>query len=146
MTPAQFCFHAWLAHRLLPHGERPTRLHLQVARYLARWQHPSPSHAKLARATDCCVRTVQNALNRFRRLGLLNWQHQGATMLSGRRLRLPNRYRLLASFLLFTAPRKEEGKEILNRNLHLGKLQKQALLAKWGLLEAPAAGLSSMDE
>src|SRR4051812_28278759 len=32
-----------------------------------------PSHAAIARKARMCVRTVQNALNRLRSLGILNW-------------------------------------------------------------------------
>lgn len=124
MTPSQFSYHVHLAHRTLPHGERPTRLHCKIARTLARWQHSMPSHAKLARAARCCVNTVGNALARFRRLGMLDWKHEGAVMRSGRRLRLPNRYRFVASFLLFpTAVQKTQ--EILAPNLHLPKHRPQ---------------------
>jgi len=137
MTPNQFCFHAYLARRLLPRGQRPTKLHVKIARLLARWQHPCPSHAKLARAARCCPRTVQNALNRFRRLGMLDWTHQGAVMQSGQRLRLPNRYRLIASFLLLPPPNRRPAKEervrIQTPISLLGKHEKQALLVKWGL-------------
>lgn len=100
MTPNQFSYRVWHAHRTLAHGQRPTGLHLRIARLLGRWQHPCPSHGKLARAARCCVRTVQNALNRLRGLGLLTWRHQGATLRSGRRLQLPNRYLFDASFFL----------------------------------------------
>lgn len=110
MTPAQFCYRVWQAHRSLRHGERPTALHVKIARLLARWQHRMPSHGKLARAAGCCVRTVQNALNRLRGLGLLNWRGEGWEMRPGVRRRLPNRYRFDASFLI-SCPL-----------LHLGKL------------------------
>jgi hypothetical protein len=137
VTANQFQYHAWLAHRLLPRGQRPTELHLDIARLLARWQHPCPSHSKLARAAGCCIRTVQNALNRLRGLGLLDWTHQGAVVASGRRLRLPNRYRFIASFLLLPPPirrpAKEERVETLNPISLLGKHEKEALLVKWGL-------------
>jgi hypothetical protein len=122
MTPAQFSYHVWLAHRTLRHGVRPTRLHLKIARLLARWQNPMPSHAKLARAADCCERTVQNALNRFRELGLLTWRHQAARMRSGQWLRLPNRYRFMATFLLSAGAAKEEGSKTQTPKLSLGKL------------------------
>jgi DNA-binding transcriptional MocR family regulator len=122
MTPAQLTYHAHRAHQILPHGARPTKLHLKIARLLARWQNPMPSHAKLARAAGCCVRTVQNALNRFRDLGLLTWRHQAARMRSGQWLRLPNRYRFMATFLLSAGAAKEEGSKIQTPNLSLGKL------------------------
>jgi hypothetical protein len=110
MTPAQFCYRVWQAHGTLPHGQRPTRLHLKIARRLARWQHATPSHGKLARASGCCVRTVQNALNRLRGLGLLSWTHRGCLRRWVGRRRLSNRYRFDASFLT-SCP-----------ILHLGKL------------------------
>jgi hypothetical protein len=134
MTPNQFTYHAWLAHRTLPHGQRPTKLHLTIARLLGRWQHPCPSHRKLARAARCCPRTVQNALGRFRRLGMLDWHAQTARMRSGQTLRLANRYRFLATFLL-AAPKKERVKRI-NPISALGKLspsELEALRIKWGL-------------
>ena len=136
MTPNQACYQAYLAHRTLPHGDRPTRKHLNVIRYLARWQHPCPSHRKLARAAGCCIRTVQNALNRFRGLGMLSWRHQGRTTRWERRLQLTNRYAWKASFSLFTVPLQEEQKKSLNPNLHVGKLSDeahQALRVRWGL-------------
>jgi hypothetical protein len=101
MTPNQAGYQAWHLHQTLPHGQRPTRKHLTVFRLLTRWQHRMPAHAKLARAAGCCVRTVQNALNRFRGLGLLSWCHQGAQMRSGRTLQLPNRYWFTATKLSF---------------------------------------------
>lgn len=128
MTPNQFCYHVWLAHRLLPHGDRPTRLHVDIARLLARWQHPSPSHAKLARAAGCCPRTVQNALNRLRGLGLLRWTHlRRLTRWSGWR-RLANLYLFDASsFSLFAVPRRKG--RVLNPTSTLGKLSDEALQA-----------------
>jgi hypothetical protein len=113
VTPNQFCYQTWSAHRLMPHGIRPTRLHVRIARVLSRWQHRMPSHGKLARAARCCVRTVQNALSRLRGLGLLGWTHQGFTGRWGRR-RLPNAYRFDASLPLEV--------KIQAPNLLLGKL------------------------
>ena len=142
MTPNQFCYHVWLAHRMLPHGQRPTKKHLDVARYMARWQHPCPSHGKLARAAGVCVRTVQNALTRLRSLGMLAWTRQGGWMQSGRALRLPNRYSFEASFLLLVPVAKKEGSKILNPESTLGKLSPEAhaaLLVKWGLVTESAA-------
>lgn len=136
MTPAQGSYQAHLAARLLPHGLRPTPKHLKVIRYAARWQHASPSHAKLARAAGVCVRTVQNALNRLRGLGMLAWTHQGFTTRSGRRLQLANRYAWVAPFSLFAVPLQEERKESLNPKSHVGKLSAEAhaaLFVKWGL-------------
>jgi AraC-like DNA-binding protein len=136
VTPAQASYQAHLAARLLPHGLRPTPKHLKVVRLAARWQHPTPSHSKLARAAGCCVRTVQNALNRLRGLGMLSWVHRGRTTPSGRRLQAANRYTWVASFSLFTVPLQEEQKKSLNPNLHVGKLSDEALQElriKWGL-------------
>lgn len=75
MTPSQFTYHVWLASRTLPHGDRPTRKHVRVARALARHPSAMPSHRQLARAAECCIRTVQNALARLRGLGMLKWLH-----------------------------------------------------------------------
>ena len=136
MTPNQFCYQATLAHRLLPHGERPTALHLKIARILARWSTSSPSHAKLARAAGCAVRTVQNALNRLRGLGLLVWRHQRRlTRWAGWR-RLANAYLFNAPLSLSETPRRPVRVKILNPILPLGKLSPEALAAlaaKWGL-------------
>lgn len=124
MTPNQFTYHCYLAHRTLRHGDRPTKAHLRVARVLARWQHRSPSHAKLARAAHVCRRTVINALNRFRWLGLLDWVHQGFTSRFDGRRRLPNRYSFMATFLLCPPPKKESVKSTTPKLL-LCKLRNQ---------------------
>ena len=71
MTPNQSAYRAVQARRSLPHGQRPTDLHIRVAFLLARWQHPSPCHARLARAAHCHRNSVLNALHRLRDLGLL---------------------------------------------------------------------------
>jgi hypothetical protein len=133
MTPNQFCYHVWLAHRMLPHGQRPTKKHVDVARYMARWQHHSPSHAKLARAAGVCVRTVQNALTRLRSLGMLAWTHQRRLTRWSGWLRRANRYTFHAFSLLLVPAPKKEGNRILNPESTLGKLEKAALLVKWGL-------------
>ena len=136
MTPNQFCYHAYLACRILPHGERPTLLHVRIARQLARWSSSAPSHAKLARAVGCCVRTVQNALNRYRALGLLDWRHQRRlTRWSGWR-RLANAYLFVAPFSLSAVPAKEGRRKAKDPKSIFGKLPPEALLAlsiKWGL-------------
>jgi len=130
VTPNQFAYHVHLAHTLLPHGDRPTRKHMRVARMLARWQHPSPSHAKLARAAGCCVRTVQNALNRLRGLGLLDWRQQRwLSRWSGWR-RLANRYLFNAPFSLLAVPLRQK---VLTPESTLGKHAIEALATKWGL-------------
>ena len=134
MTAHQFFYHTHQAYRLLPHGERPTRKHVAVARALSRWQHAMPSHVRLARTAGCCVRTVGNALRRLRELGLLDWSPVYAALHSGRRLRLPNRYRFVASFLLFTG-RLEKTKIPTKESLvgKLSEIDRQGLLTKWGL-------------
>ena len=122
MTPNQFMYHAWLAHKTLRHGQRPTKKQMKVARVMARWQHMCPSHAKLARAAGVCRGTVINALKRFRLLGMLDWTHQGTTLRYGGRRRLPNRYRFLATFLLSPSSPKKESIKTLTPNLMLFKL------------------------
>ena len=106
MTPSQFHYQMTQAFRLLPHGKRPTALHLAIARLIARWSSPCPSHGQLARAAGCSVRTVQNALRRFRDLGLVCWEQR---WIPGRQL--SNHYRLSALSLdLPPTPRKQARK------------------------------------
>jgi hypothetical protein len=106
MTPAQFHYQMTQAFRLLPHGKRPTALHLVICRQLARWSNAWPSHGQLARAASCSVRTVQNALRRFRDLGLVSWEQR---WIPGRQL--SNRYRLSSlSLALPPTPRKQARK------------------------------------
>jgi hypothetical protein len=52
-----------------------------------------PSHELLARRARCCIRTVQEALQAARRLGLLEWWHQRVRR-AWRALRAVNRYAL----------------------------------------------------
>jgi hypothetical protein len=52
-----------------------------------------PSHRTLAARARCCVRTVQNALQAARRLGLVEWTETRARA-AWRALRGPNRYAL----------------------------------------------------
>jgi len=52
-----------------------------------------PSHELLARRARCCVRTVQDALQAARKLGLLEWWHQRVRAVR-RLLRTVNRYEL----------------------------------------------------
>jgi hypothetical protein len=52
-----------------------------------------PSHELLARRARCCVRTVQDALQAARKLGLLEWWHQRVRR-AWRALRAVNRYEL----------------------------------------------------
>ena len=101
MTPNQFAWNVVQKRDALPHGERPTDLHVRIAWRLARWQDPCPSHAKLARAARCHRNSVANALRRFRALGLLDWQRRSIELRGGWRARTSNRYR-------FNAPKKQE--------------------------------------
>jgi DNA-binding transcriptional MocR family regulator len=140
MTPNQICYQVHQAHRLLPHGTRPTRLHVRIARTLARWSSPTPSHGKLARAVGCCVRTVQNALGRLRELGLLSWKARFETTRTGT-YRRSNHYLFDAFCLFLVEPPKKERIKVLNPISPLGKLQREALLVKWGL--APATHTSA---
>lgn len=97
MTPNQFTYRVWTASRTLPHGQRPTKKHVRVARALARHPSAMPSHRQLARAAECCVRTVQNALGRFRlELGLIDWRH-----VFDRRMRPSDRRRQRPSIYFF---------------------------------------------
>ena len=97
MTPTQFAWNAVQARNSLPHGQRPTDLHIRIAWLRARWQSPDPPHAKLARAAHCHRNSVANALHRFRALGLLTWQLQAVRLRGGWVARVANRY-------LFKAP------------------------------------------
>ena len=49
-----------------------------------------PSHAAIARKANVCERTVRNALNRLRDLGILSWCHPtpGTDTLATQRLSL----------------------------------------------------------
>lgn len=91
MTP-----HDWLARvrhaaDTLPHGERPTELHVRIAAKLAYWRDRTPTHRRLARAARCSRRTVVNALARLRDLGLLSWANRTLCG-SGVAVRLSNAY------------------------------------------------------
>jgi hypothetical protein len=143
LTPNQFTFHAHQAHRLLPHGSRPTKKHMRVARALGRHPSSMPSHRQLARAAECCLRTVQNALCRFRELGLLKWLpvYDRRLRPSDKRRRRPNLYLFMASFLFPPAPRvRARGKNKSKKStpeVLVGKLSDeafQALRVKWGLV------------
>ena len=83
MTPIQAAYRAVQARRSLPHGQRPTDLHIRVMFLLARWQSASPPHAKLARAAHCHRNSVGNALHRLRDLGLLAWERQFVRLRGG---------------------------------------------------------------
>ncbi len=78
-------------YRTLPHGRRPTRLHVHLIAKLACWRSATPTHRALARAARCSRGTVLNALRRLRALGLLSWQ---ARTVCGRgfAVRISNRY------------------------------------------------------
>src|SRR5262249_37854558 len=52
-----------------------------------------PSHELLAKRARCCIRTVQDALQAARKLGLLEWWHQRVRR-AWRALRAVNRYEL----------------------------------------------------
>jgi hypothetical protein len=93
MTPIQCANRAVVARRSLPHGQRPTDLHIRVMFILARWQHASPPHAKLARAAHCHRNSVLNALCRLRDLGLLAWKRQFVRLRGGWVAQVANRYR-----------------------------------------------------
>lgn len=69
---------AWLARvrhaaDTLPHGQRPTEMHIRIAAKLAFWRSRTPTHRAIARAARCSRGTVLNALSRLRTLGLLSW-------------------------------------------------------------------------
>jgi len=52
-----------------------------------------PAHATLAERAECCVRTVQRALEVARELGLVSWSHR-RRLVGGRSVRSSNAYRL----------------------------------------------------
>jgi hypothetical protein len=91
MTPNQVAYRAVQARRSLPHGQRPTDLHVRIMFLLARWQNACPSHGALARAARCHRNSVLNALHRLRDLGLLAWERQ-TQVIHGWRLQTANRY------------------------------------------------------
>ena len=93
MTPNQTCFHLSQARRLLPHGIRPTDLHVRIGQLLANWNGKPPTQQRLADAAGCHVNTVKKALNRMRDLDMLGWSSQ---YIRGRQI--ANRYRFNASF------------------------------------------------
>jgi hypothetical protein len=99
VTPNQAAYRAVQARRTLPHGQRPTDLHIRVMFVLARWQSSSPCHAKLARAAHCHRNSVLNALHRLRDLGLLTWERQ-FNRLHGWRLQVANRYLFVSNLAL----------------------------------------------
>jgi hypothetical protein len=109
MTPIQCAYRAVQARRLLPHGQRPTDLHIRVVFLLARWQNASPPHAKLARAAHCHRNSVLNALHRLRDLGLLAWERQFVRLRGGWVAQVANRY-LFVSNALPPARTRQEGK------------------------------------
>jgi hypothetical protein len=108
VTPNQCAYRAVQARRSLPHGQRPTDLHIRIVFLLARWQDASPAHAKLARAAHCHRNSVLNALHRLRDLGLLTWERQHIK-LHGWRIQTTNRYLFVSNAALPTArPRLEQ--------------------------------------
>jgi hypothetical protein len=147
MTPNQFSWHVFQAHRTLPHGDRPTKKHVAVARALAR--HPSrmPSHRQIARQACCCVRTVRNALTRLRGLGMIDWKQIFDRRMrpTDRRRQRPSLYLFIATFL-FPTPDQSRArgrykKESKTPSFLGGKHssdaipsdEKHALMVKWGL-------------
>jgi hypothetical protein len=100
VTPNQCAYRAVQARRSLPHGQRPTDLHIRVMFVLARWQHASPCHAKLARAAHCHRNSVLNALHRLRDLGLLTWERQFVRLCGGHRAQVANRYLFVSNLPL----------------------------------------------
>jgi hypothetical protein len=92
MTPAQAAYRAVAARRSLPHGQRPTDLHIRVMFTLVRWQHATPDHGRLARACACHRNSVGNALKRLRELGLLDWERRFIRIGGGRFAQASNHY------------------------------------------------------
>jgi DNA-binding transcriptional MocR family regulator len=82
--------------RDLPHGKRPTDLHVRIAFILARWRTATPTHRQLARAAKCDPSTVARALARLHQLGLLSWTHRVLAG-PGWRAQIANSYALLSS-------------------------------------------------
>ena len=78
-------------YRELPHGRRPTRLHVHLVAKLAHWRSATPTHRALARAARCSRRTVVRGLARLRDLGLLSWA-QRTVCGRGFAVRVSNRY------------------------------------------------------
>ena len=75
----------------------------------ARWQDPSPAHAKLARAAHCHRNSVGNALHRLRDLGLMTWERQ-TLRVHGWRLQVANRYLFMSNASLPPARTRPVGK------------------------------------
>lgn len=109
MSPTQAAYRAVIARRSLPHGQRPTDLHIRLMWLLARWQHATPSHSKLARAAHCHRNTVGNALRRLRALGVLDWSPR-FVRLAGHVARASNTYRFLSNPLPTGHERKQREK------------------------------------
>jgi hypothetical protein len=94
--PRAFLAAVMAARDTLPHGQRPTDLHVRVAAKLAYWRSPDPRQRSLARAARCSVRSVQRALARLHELGLLTWTRR-VVRCSGWRAQVANSYRLTLS-------------------------------------------------
>jgi hypothetical protein len=92
MTPIQAAYRAKIARDTLPCGQRPTDLHVRIMFVLARWQHATPSHAKLAKAAHCHRNSVGNALQRLRGLGLVTWEPRHIRIGGGHFVQASNRY------------------------------------------------------
>jgi DNA-binding transcriptional MocR family regulator len=73
MDPKAFVAAVMSARACIKHGDRPTDLHVTIARKLAFWRGRAPSHQELANAAHTSRRTVIRALARLRELGLLTW-------------------------------------------------------------------------
>lgn len=108
MTPPQAAYRAVIARRSLPHGQRPTDLHIRLMWLLARWQHATPSHSKLARAAHCHRNTVGNALRRLRALGVLDWSPRFVRLAGGYVARASNTYRFLSNPLPTPVARRDK--------------------------------------
>jgi DNA-binding transcriptional MocR family regulator len=92
MTPIQAAYRAKIARDTLPRGQRPTDLHVRIMFVLARWQHATPSHAKLAKAAHCHRNSVGNALRRLRGLGLVTWEPRHIRIGGGHFAQASNHY------------------------------------------------------
>lgn len=123
MTPNQAAYRAVQARRTLPHGQRPTDLHVRIAFLLARWQNDSPPHAKLARAAHCHRNSVANALRRLRDLGVLTWEKRFIRLRGGHIAQASNRYLFPSNSCLPTARPVTTRKDIKSSSL----LPKQSL-------------------
>jgi DNA-binding transcriptional MocR family regulator len=114
MTPVQAAYRAVIARKTLPHGQRPTDTHIKVMWFLAKWQHATPSHAKIAKAAGCHRNTVGNALHRLRDLGLLDWDRRFVRIGGGQFAQASNSYRFPSNASLPPARAATVGKDKKN--------------------------------